>query len=78
MILIHTIIRNHTKTQGSPNVYINNKPAHRLGDSDSRGDVMINGSSTVFINNKKATRVGDSDSRGNVTTSGSSNVFIGG
>ena len=34
--------RNHTKTQGSPNVYINNKPAHRLGDSDSRGDVMIN------------------------------------
>ena len=41
--------RNHTKTQGSPNVYINNKSAHRLGDSDSRGDVITSGSSNVFI-----------------------------
>ena len=39
---------NDTKTQGSSNVFINNKAAHRLGDSDSDNDVMVNGSSTVF------------------------------
>ena len=50
MILIQVMIQ---KTQGTPNVFINNKASHRLGDSDSDNDVMVNGSSTVFINNKK-------------------------
>lgn len=57
---------------GSQNVFINNKPAARVGDicaaHDCEGSpfnhqshipIVVSGSQNVFINNKPAARVGD-------------------
>ena len=71
---------------GSPNVFINGKPAGRVGDSyDSHGcllhpshnDQIISGSSKVFINGMPAARVGDRVSNNSTVGEGSDNVFIG-
>lgn len=73
-------------TEGSPNVFINGKPAHRKGDAwpthcnptpSCHSSTMGTGSSTVFINGKPAARIGDSVACGSVAVEGSSNVFIG-
>jgi len=74
--------------QGSPNVFVNGKPAARQGDalaphsspspSPPHGRNIASGSSTVFINGKPAARVGDSINCGGSIVSGSGNVFTGG
>ncbi|MCM1059474.1 MAG: PAAR domain-containing protein [Eubacterium sp.] len=73
--------------EGSPNVFINGKPAGRLGDNyESHGclvhaphqDNISSGSATVFINGIQAGRVDDSVSIGGSVRDGSSNVYIGG
>lgn len=73
--------------EGSPNVYINGKPAGREGDHysshgcivhSSHQDVIASGSSKVFINGKPAARKGDAVSLGGTVQDGSGNVFIGG
>lgn len=73
--------------EGSPDVFINKKPAGRVGDHyASHGcishpdhqDVIAAGSSTVFINGKPAARVGDAVSIGGAVRNGSGDVFIGG
>lgn len=73
--------------EGSPNVFINGRPAGRVGDHyASHGcvthpghqDVIAAGSGTVFINGKPAARVGDAVSIGGSVQAGSGNVFIGG
>ena len=80
--------RTGTNTEGSPNVFMNGKPAHRVGDSGSifcpHGGSFIStsGSSTVFINGKPATRIEDSTScvgcgMAGHHINGSENVFIG-
>lgn len=81
--------RSGTNSQGSENVFINGKSAHRLGDSISiscphgGSGQSTGGSSSVFINGKSATRVGDETTclvcgeSGN-HSSGSENVYIGG
>lgn len=73
---------------GSPNVFINGKPAARVGDSVAETSVCTNGtgkitegSKTVFVNGKPKARLADNvdehtDVDGKVTTS-SNNVFIG-
>ena len=77
-----------TNSSGSPNVYFNNKAAHRLGDSGNcncpHGGTFTStsGSRTVFINNKPATRIGDntvcnSCGCGGNHSAGSNNIFIG-
>lgn len=72
---------------GSNNVFINGKPAGRLGDNyvmhgcvnhPSHQGIISSGSSSVFINGRPAGRVGDSVSCGGNVAEGSSNVFIGG
>lgn len=71
--------------QGSSNVYVNDIPIHREGDSweihccgdDCHGGVLAKGSKTVFINSKGAARIGDPVSCGSAAIQGSSNVFIG-
>lgn len=71
--------------EGSPNVFINGKPAHRVGDawaSHTCGDnthdgVCSSGSSVVFVNGKPLARVGDDVSCGAAVAVGSSNVFAG-
>lgn len=73
--------------EGSPNVFINGRPAGRVGDHysshgcivhSSHQDVIVSGSGTVFINGKPAARVGDPVSLGGSVQDGSGNVFIGG
>jgi uncharacterized Zn-binding protein involved in type VI secretion len=73
---------------GSPNVFINGKPAAMLGGAIQETDCcgpgtgsLTHGSSTVFINGNPAIRMGDSVTPHNGSASvnaGSANVFIGG
>jgi uncharacterized Zn-binding protein involved in type VI secretion len=44
---------------GSPNVFINGRPAVTLGDRTGCGGVAVGGSSNVFINGKPVARAGD-------------------
>lgn len=67
--------------QGSPNVFVNNKPAVRKGDrvaGHGRGahssPVMAGSSSNVFVNGINVCREGDSATCGHLS-SGSQNVF---
>lgn len=74
-------------TSGSPNVFVNGKPAHRQGDSWAvhcnsvpvcHGGTLASGSSSVYVNGRQLGRIGDSVSCGSTVASGSSNVFAGG
>lgn len=78
-------------TSGSPNVYINGRPAHRVGDSwdvhccthpkvihGCHGGTLAAGSSTVFVNGRPLGRIGDPVSCGSTVATGSHNVFVGG
>ena len=64
---------------GSPNVFINNRPAHRVGDAwavhNGHGGVLIEGSGRVFVNGQPLGRIGDAISCGSVVAQGSDNVF---
>lgn len=66
--------------QASENVFINQKPAARIGDKtfcqQPNDNVITQGSATVFVNNKPIARVGDMLQHGGIITSGSNNVFI--
>ena len=78
--------RSGTNSTGSPNVFVNQKAAHRLGDigptNCPHGGTFASssGSSTVFVNNLPLTRIGDTTTcqscglAGN-HSSGSQNVF---
>ncbi len=70
--------------QGSPNVFINGIPVHRVGDSwpihkckkKKHGSVQSQGSANVFVNGVAIARIGDSLSCGDVVAQGSPNVFV--
>lgn len=70
----------------SPDVFINYRPAARLGDplaphacpnSPPHGRNLSAGSATVFINGQPASRIGDAIGCGGSMASGSGDVFIG-
>lgn len=67
---------------GSPNVFINGLPAHRLGDQWAKHcghtGVLAAGSSSVFVNGLALGRVADPISCGSLIASGSPTVFAGG
>jgi uncharacterized Zn-binding protein involved in type VI secretion len=79
---------------GSGNVFINDKPSHRVGDSNTvhpgtkRGwfgsgctphsTTVVAGSPNVFVNNKPIARQGDKYGCGIAITSGSPTVFANG
>lgn len=80
--------RTGTNSEGSPNVFINGLPAHRLEDFGAcncphGGSFQsVTASKTVFANGKGLTRIGDSTTCVNcgmagTHVSGSDNVFIG-
>lgn len=80
--------RSGTNAVGSPNVFVNSQPAHRLTDSGGtncpHGGVFnsVSGSATVFVNGLPLTRIGDSTQcqvcgMPGSHSSGSSNVFAG-
>jgi hypothetical protein len=49
----------------------------RIGDKDSRNNVLVEGSGNVTANNKSVSRIGDKDSNEDVMVDGSANVFAG-
>ena len=70
-------------TGGSPNVFVNNNNAIRVGDKTSCGDPATVGSSNVFVNNIAVHRKGDATGGhgswvANSALTGSGNVFANG
>ncbi|ELE9687936.1 PAAR domain-containing protein [Enterobacter kobei] len=70
-------------TSGSPNVFINGKPAALATDStvdcsDDGSQQMAEGSKRVFINSQPASRIGDRTTCDAKVMTGSDNVIIGG
>jgi len=71
--------------EASLNVYVNNLPAHKVGDktvphtcgTDVHPDVMSSGSTTVYINGTQAMTIGGLLTPGGTMAEGSHNVFIG-
>jgi uncharacterized Zn-binding protein involved in type VI secretion len=71
--------------EGSPDVYVNGQPLHRVGDNwafhsgrfGPHGGVTLTGSATVFCNGRPVARVGDPVSPPCLSTiaQGSPNVF---
>lgn len=87
----HDCFPPRNSTGGSPNVYVNGIPAHRVGDSwavhcCTHPDVphgchvgaLASGSSSVFVNGRALGRIGDSVDCGSTVAAGSANVFAGG
>ncbi|HFQ4930019.1 PaaR repeat-containing protein [Vibrio vulnificus] len=75
-----------TSTSGSGNVFINGKPALRVGDSwavhcnpspSCHAGAQATGSSKVFVNGQALARIGDSVDCGSAVAAGSPNVFAG-
>lgn len=70
--------------QGSPTVFVNDRPVHRLTDSyephccgiPCHGGVAAEGSPNVFCEDLPKGRVGDAVSCGSVMAEGSPDVFI--
>jgi uncharacterized Zn-binding protein involved in type VI secretion len=65
---------------GSPDVFTNNKPTVRIGDTTVCGDPASQGSPTVFANNIAVHRLGDATGGHgswvpNAAATGSNNVF---
>lgn len=86
----HDCFPETTIISGSPDVFINGKPAARAGDSADTHACPCNGkphgehprtiaegAPTVFINSLPAARVGNSADCGGVILTGSDHVFIG-
>lgn len=73
-------------TGGSPNVFVNGLPVHRVGDpwavhcmrSSCHDGVLAAGSGSVFANGQPLGRIGDPVSCGSAAAAGSPNVFAGG
>lgn len=67
--------------QGSPDVFINGKAVHRVGDHwikhSGHDSLLAQGSPTVFANGKAQGRVGDRIACGSRVATGSPDVFIG-
>lgn len=73
-------------TSGSSNVFINGKPALRVGDAwathcdpspSCHAGTQASGSATVFVNGRPLARIGDSVDCGSAVAAGSANVFAG-
>ena len=70
---------------GSPNVFIEGKPALRVGDAYAahcnpkpicHGGSQASGSSLVYVNGQPLARVGDGVSCGSAVSTGASSVFV--
>lgn len=71
--------------EGSPDVFTNNRPQHRVTDKwgvhccglSCHDSELVSGSKTVLINGLGAARVGDPVACGSKVMTGSHNVIIG-
>ena len=77
----HGSAKPRANDQGSPDVFINGKPAHRAGDHWTKhkghDSKLAKGSSSVFVNGKGQGRVGDPVLCGSRCAQGSPNVMVG-
>ena len=71
--------------EASPDVFINNKGSHRLGDGweshccvECHGGEAAEGSPNVFVNGRPKCRIGDAVSCGSTMMEGSPDVFVNG
>ena len=72
--------------QGSPNVIVEKKPVHRMGDMwavhccllSCHSAALAKGSATVLINGQPCGRIGDPVSCGSFAIDGAMTVFAGG
>ena len=87
----HSCFPPRKSTSGSPNVFVNEIPAHRESDSwaahtcthsdvphGTHTSVLASGSSTVYANGRQLGRIGDPVACGSSVATGSKNVFAGG
>lgn len=80
----HGCFPSRPNDQGSPNVFVNDRPVHRLGDHwvthccppPCHDGVASSGSPNVFANDKARCRIGDAVSCGSSMATGSPNVFV--
>jgi uncharacterized Zn-binding protein involved in type VI secretion len=83
--ITHSCFSSRANIGGSSNVFVNNKGAHRQGDSwashncgpSSHSGICARGSNTVYVNNKQLARMTDSISCGSTCGFGSGNVYSG-
>lgn len=66
--------------EASPDVFINGRGAHRVGDAwethcSTSNPVQASGSPTVFVNGRPLARIGDNISCGSKNATGSPDVF---
>lgn len=74
----NSVVPGRPNIEGSADVFINDRPAHRVGDAWAGNlDVTATGSGTVFVNGQPLARVGDLVSSGAVVSTGSADVFAG-
>lgn len=80
--------RTGNNSEGSPNVFANGRPVHRLGDGGatncphSGNFKSTSGSGSVFVNGRPITRIGDTTNcticgENGTHSGGSNNVFAG-
>jgi uncharacterized Zn-binding protein involved in type VI secretion len=78
----HNTCEPRPNISASTDVYVNNRGAHRTGDSWAihckHSSVLATGSSTVFVNGRELGRIGDLVACGSLTATGSEDVFAGG
>lgn len=70
--------------EGSPNVYVNGRPAHCQGHAwgihckkSCHGGSLASGSSTVYVNGRQLGYIGAPVDCGSSCATGSSDVFVG-
>ena len=82
----HSCYPPRAATSGSPDVFVNGLPVHRVGDNwaahacpdtPPHSGTMANGSATVFVNGQPIARIGDAVDCGSTAAQGSDNVLAG-
>lgn len=79
----HGCYPSRPNASASPNVFVNNRGAHRVGDAwqshccgpACHGSNQASGSPTVFVNGCALARVGDAVACGSANATGSPDVF---
>lgn len=82
----HGCFPSRPNDEGSPNVFVNDLPSHRLTDhwvthccpppSPCHDSVAAEGSPNVFVNDLPKCRIGDAVACGSTMATGSNNVFV--
>ena len=80
----HGWFPSRSNVEGSPNVYVNGKPAHAVGHAwathrcgkSVHGGSLATGAARVYVNGRRLGHVDASVSCGSKVATGSSNVYV--